>query len=117
MTYTDNKPQEQGSTAEDFIQDEEKEAGVWDPTEMADRENDREFCGDCNAPLNISKKGNKYCSALCWTLSNERILCVECKQHDHHVRFKRCQKCNKDLSLRTKAADIGYDDGRDQLAW
>lgn len=29
-------------------------------------------CPDCGSPMNISKKGNKYCSSLCWTDVKER---------------------------------------------
>lgn len=55
-----------------FDDNNDREEGDWDPTAMADLQNDKEFCDDCGAPLKISKKGNKYCGALCWTKTDEK---------------------------------------------
>lgn len=60
---TQGEPELQGCEATDFIEDEN--AGVHDPTEMADIEKDREFC-ECGSKLKISKAGNKYCADRCW---------------------------------------------------
>ena len=42
----------------------------------------------------------------------DQNVCIECDGEKEILRWKRCRSCNKDFSDRTKAAEIGYDDGR-----
>ena len=81
----DTLPQEPGCEATDFI----KEDGTYDKDEMADKQRDR-------------------------IANGEIVACKECNIGVHNPYFKRCWNCNQRLLNRTKAAEMGNDDGIDQ---
>ena len=66
-----------------------KEPGVYDKDEMADRGRDQ-----------IDK--------------GEKVACKECKIGVHDSYFNRCWNCNQSLLDCTRAAEMGNDDGIDQ---